>query len=191
MRDDLRGGRNGGQAEAHQVRLVWRARDGDEGGAGAGVDLLGGFCLTPQRGLLGKRMDGARLRRRVAQQTASTHYGFCSLALANPTLGERLSAPQRRRGMSPLCPKYIAGMRRPSPQSSASWVPGATGKRMGRARSSFPVARGHRRTDRGGTLWLGIHQDAVSAGKGQRTAASGGASRPQVDTVEMRHTARY
>ena len=31
----------------------------------------------------------------------STHYGFCSLALANPTLGERLSAPQGRRGVSP------------------------------------------------------------------------------------------
>ncbi len=40
LRDGLKGGRNGGQAEAHQVRPVWRARDGDAGGAGASVDLL-------------------------------------------------------------------------------------------------------------------------------------------------------
>ncbi len=63
---------------------------------------------------------------------------------------------------------------------------------MSWARSSFPVARGRRRTDRGVTLWLGIHQDARSAGKGKRGAGAwGGASRSQPDAVEMRHTAGH
>jgi len=36
-----------------------------------------------------------------SKPVTSTHYGFCSLTLANPTLGERLSARQGRRGVSP------------------------------------------------------------------------------------------
>ncbi len=41
--------------------------------------------------LLGKRMDDAQLREGCAQQ-AVTHYGFCSLALANPAFGEASGA---------------------------------------------------------------------------------------------------
>ncbi len=53
-------------------------------------------------------MDGARPRRAVAQQT-STHYGFCSLALANPTLDERAIAQR-------LCSEYTL-----AEQGRADW----------------------------------------------------------------------
>jgi len=43
-------------------------------------------------------MDGARPRRGVAEQSG-THYGFCSLALANPALDERAIAQR-------LCSEY-------------------------------------------------------------------------------------
>jgi hypothetical protein len=34
MRDGLKGGRNGGESEAYQVRPLWRAGDGDTGERG-------------------------------------------------------------------------------------------------------------------------------------------------------------
>ncbi len=126
--------------------------------------------------LLGKRMDGARPRQVVAEHTR-THYGFCSLPLANPTLDERAIAQRlgreymfhvaRQRGRSTsthLAPGMSGRAWVRTPQNGAAHVTGisATGPdkrpsaRRPRSSSARSLARARTQTEGAcGALRLG------------------------------------